>query len=74
MYVIKCLFCYVYVILLSVLLCEMCVYLLIKCCFSIVIFVFTQVNKALARSLSMCLGEDVMVITGYIPAAPTFFH
>ena len=37
------------------------------------ILYFTQVNKALARSLGMCLGEDVVVLTGYMLAGPTIF-
>ena len=35
--------------------------------------IFTQVNKAPARSLGMCLGEDVMVLVGYMPDGPTIF-
>ena len=37
------------------------------------ILVFTQVNKAPERLLRVCLGEDVMVLSGYIPAGPTIF-
>ena len=36
------------------------------------IFYSTQVNKM--RSLGVCLGEDVMVLMGYMPAAPTNFY
>ena len=34
--------------------------------------IFTQVNKALVRSLGVCLGEDVVVLAGYTLAGPTF--
>ena len=34
--------------------------------------IFTQVNKAPVRSLSLCLGEDVVVLAGYMLAGPTF--
>ena len=33
---------------------------------------FTQENKAPARSLGMCLGEDVMVLASYMLVGPTF--
>ena len=33
---------------------------------------FTQENKAPARSLGMCLGEDVMVLASYMLISPTF--
>ena len=53
-----------------------CVYqplfvILVLIVFHMVILYFTQVNKVLARSLGMCLGEDVMVPMGYMPTAPT---
>ena len=41
-------------------------------CFCMILY-FTQVNKALARSLGVCLGKDVVVLMDYTPAAPTFF-
>ena len=31
-----------------------------------------KVNKALARSLSVCLGEDIGVLVGYMLTGPTF--
>ena len=33
---------------------------------------FTQENKALARSLGVCLGEDVMVLANCMLVGPTF--
>ena len=33
---------------------------------------FTQENKALVRSLSVCLGEDVIVLASYMLVSPTF--
>ena len=65
--------CDLYVVSMSVLWCFFkCVSIyLLKWFYCTVILVFTQVNKAPARSLSMCLGEDVMVLSGCIPASPT---
>ena len=46
------------------------------CCYVCVLncngLIFTQVNKAPARSLGVCLGEDVVVLVGYMLAGPTF--
>ena len=33
---------------------------------------FTQENKVPARSLGVCLGEDVMVLASYTLVSPTF--
>ena len=38
------------------------------------IFYSTQVNKVLVRLTGVCLVEDVVVLTGYIPAANTNFY
>ena len=49
-------------------------YAYVICSYKIgLILYFTQVNKALARSLGVCLGEDVMVLVGHTLAGPTIF-
>ena len=50
-------------------------YLYVACSFhNGLIVYFTHVNKVPARLLGMCLGEDVMVLAGYMLAGPTIFH
>ena len=58
---------------LFVMLCLSCFALIVLRCFHMILY-FTQVNKVPARSLGMCLGEDVKVHMGYVFIASTFFH
>ena len=68
--VMSCYFCKMYW-LMSIVVCM----LFVSCYVCVLNFnglIFTQVNKALARSLGVCLGEDVMVLAGYMLAGFTF--
>ena len=45
----------------------------VVCSFLSDLLYFTQINKVLARSLGVCLGEDVVVLAGSMHASPTIF-
>ena len=68
--VVSCYFCKMYSLMSIVMCMSLCLVLFL--CFNCNGLIFTQVNKVLARSLGVCLGEDVVVLAGYTLTSPTF--
>ena len=50
----------------------LCVYRFCRCYVCVMNCDFTQENKVPARSLGVCLGEDVVVLVSYMLVSPTF--